>query len=198
MIDWKGLVRQRLGGRDVDPDIVDELAQHLEDRFQQRRRAGVSDEDARTTALTELDGDARLRTEVNRAKALAAALEAPAAGDRTSRLFGGLWQDLRYAARVLRRTPGFTVAAVLTVALTTGPATAVLGIANWLFLRPMPGVAEPNRLVTVNFGTPSDSGGYTVSRISYAHAANIVQASPSVQAMAGWQLGSVSVGVDGV
>jgi len=198
MIDWKALVRQRLGGRDVDPGIVDELAHHLEDRFQQRRATGASDDDARTAALAELDGDTRLRDEVNRAVARAATLAAPVADDRTSRWFGGLWHDLRYAARVLRRSPGFTVAAILTVALTTGPTTAVLGIANWLFLRPMPGVAEPERLFTVDFGTPSDSGGYTVSRVSYAHGANMVQTSPSVQAMAGWQWGSVSVGVDGV
>jgi hypothetical protein len=48
-------------------------------------------------------------------------------------------------------------------------------MANWLFSRPMPGVTEPGRLGTANFGVPVE-GGYMVSPISYSHADAIVAA----------------------
>jgi predicted permease len=56
-----------------------------------------------------------------------------------------LWRDLQYAARLLRRQPGFAATTVLTLALGLGSATALFAWADQLFLRPLP-VLEPNRL----------------------------------------------------
>lgn len=198
MSKWRAIVRQRLGHEGADTPLIDELAQHLEDRFLERRSSGASDADAEAAAVAELDNDARLREEIARAHRVARAL-APLTVDEEARRrwLSGLRQDVRYATRTLRRTPGFTAAAVLTVALTTGPTTAVLGIAHWLFLRPLPATTEPHRLATVNFGVPRDGGSYSVSAVSYAHAARLAEASPSVAALTGWQRSSVSVGRDG-
>jgi predicted permease len=62
---------------------------------------------------------------------------------------GAVWQDLRYAARTLARSPGFTTAAALCIALGVGANTVVFSAAHALLIRPLP-VAEPGRLVRLH------------------------------------------------
>ncbi len=95
-----------------------------------------------------------------------------------------LWRDVQFGARLLWRRPGFTLVAALTLGLGVGATTAVFGVANWLLIRPLPGVSGSDELITVEFGTenPGQRTG-----ISPQNLADLDGAATTLRGMAGWQ-----------
>src|SRR5262245_19964492 len=65
----------------------------------------------------------------------------------------GVIADFRLAARALRAQPGYAVTTALTLALGIGANATVFNLANWLLLRPVPGVVGQDRLVAIGFGS---------------------------------------------
>ncbi|HEV2666965.1 MAG TPA: ABC transporter permease, partial [Blastocatellia bacterium] len=153
MPEWKEEIRRRLASLRLEPareaEIVEEVAQHLNDCYAELRASGATDEEASGAALAELNDGELLERELRRVEPQPFR-EPVVLGRRRMNVIGDLWQDLSYGWRALRKNPGFTVVAALTLALGIGVNTAIFTVFDLALLRPLP-VKEPETLVNLEY-----------------------------------------------
>jgi predicted permease len=95
-----------------------------------------------------------------------------------------LWQDLRYGFRTLMRKPGFTVVAIIALALGIGANTAIFSVVNSVLLRPL-AYRDPAALVVINHDYPKINLKASVSAIGYTHYRDNAKSFESVAATTG-------------
>ena len=132
---WLASVRTRLRGAAADQELDDELRTHLEMAVEENLARGMSEREATRAAHRDLG----VVTAVKEARRQADSLY----------WLDTLLQDLRYGARILRRSPRFTVAVVLILGLGIAMTTTVFAIVDSLLLNAVP-FAESHRLVVLN------------------------------------------------
>ena len=152
MPDWKEAIRARLAPAILDPaqepEVVEELAQHLDDRYRELRRDGIPDDECRCRALAELDGRDLIIARRPPAPAPTLGISAHKRG-----YMHGLTHDLKIAFRNIRTRPAFSLMVIGMLALGIAGNAAIFSIFNGLFLRPLP-FAESERLVDLDETAP--------------------------------------------
>ncbi|HXW57489.1 MAG TPA: ABC transporter permease, partial [Candidatus Cybelea sp.] len=161
MPDWKPEILRRLASLKLSParegEIAEELAQHLDDRYQDLLAAGSSADSAFRAALDELREDDFLARSL-RPVGRDLHREPISPGKDDGNCLSGVLQDIRYAVHMLRKSPGFAAIAILTLALGIGANTAIFTILNSAALRLLP-VPDADQLVTVGQNVHSANGG---------------------------------------
>ena len=142
-MDWLSELGRRLWmlmrRQQFDADLEEEMRLHLELREQDQMRAGLAPSEARQTALRRFGNTTLLK-------------------EKSHMVWGWEWfehlvQDVNYGVRAMQRSPGVTIAALLSLALGIGANTAIFSLMDAVMLRSLP-VKEPGRLVL--FGDASD------------------------------------------
>ncbi|HEY4249030.1 MAG TPA: ABC transporter permease [Lacunisphaera sp.] len=127
-------LRSLFSRRKLDAQMTEEIKLHLEMEMEAKVTAGMTPEEARYSALREFGNIANIQEKTR--------------DERGWVWLEKIWLDVRHAARVLRKSPGFSVTAILTVSIGIGACTALFTIINGVLLRPLP-FDQPDRVVMI-------------------------------------------------
>jgi len=176
-------LRSLLRRAQVEQELDEELSYHLDRQIEENIAKGMTPMDARYAALRALGGIEQRKEECR--------------DMRRVNLIENTLQDLRYAGRMLRRSPGFTAVAILSLALGIGANAAIFELLNAVRLRSLP-VTNPQELVEVRVA--GGNGGYGVqtgvnSELTYALWEHIRRSQEAFSGIFAWGNANFSVGL---
>lgn len=175
---------QRLPGSDPEADVQEELETHIASRVEDLMRQGRAESEARGQAQREFGDMAQIRREMNKLGRKRRRRERRAKG------WASLGQDVRYAGRAWRRSPGFAVLTIFIMALGIGANTAVFSVVNAVLLQPLP-YPGGDRIVTLSTSFLRTGG--TQGLVSIANFRDWRERSTSFEAMATYRGGEYPV-----
>jgi predicted permease len=173
MPEWIQHLRSRLAPLALSPareaEIIEEMSQHLDQRYEELRNNGSDDAGARRQVLDELDRHVL----IDGMRTLRAAHATPSVPPGVPHRIapGDVLQDVRYTARLLRKQPGFAAAAVLMLALGIGANTAIFSVVNSVLIKPLPYPDSESVVNVVHVVNGADLA-YFSDRVYLAYAAN--------------------------
>lgn len=174
---------------DTGKDVHDELAAHIEMRREDLVADGMSEDQARAAAERRFGNVPAIARECRDID------ERHLRQGRRARMWTDLRQDVSYAFRLIRRSPGFTAVAIVTLALGIGATTTIFSLANWTLLRPIAGVERPDDLHQIWVGARTERG-FSPSRVSYPNFTDLRPRLRTVDLAATQNAGALSVAVD--
>ena len=167
----------------LDADLNEELQAHIELAMHENLRAGMSRQEARTAALRAFGGVTQTRESYRVQRGLPWLEQAA--------------RDFRYAIRQLRKSPGFALTAILTLALGIGATTSVFSVVNAVLLKPF-AFRDPDRLIVIREAMEDEaSGDWSSAPDNYRHFLRLKNDSKTIEDAAIFQQRGMSVSPTG-
>src|SRR5205823_14087731 len=132
-------IRALFHRKQLEREMDEELRAYLVTAVDRKMAAGMSHQDAMRAARVEMGGVEAVKEQIRDVG--------------WESLLESFWQDVRHAVRMLRKSPGFTLVAVLSLALGIGATTAIFSLLNALIFRPL-AVSNPDELVELKARGP--------------------------------------------
>ena len=162
MPDFKFEIRTSLASLNLSPtreeEIVEELSQDLQERFEEALSHGASEEEARRVVLDELTFPESIDNTLKRVERPVRSTGLTIGAEKTRNRFAVFWDDIRFGLRMLRKQPGFATVVILTLGIGIGATTAMLSVVQDVLIRPLP-YAHSDRLYAI--WASSESTGQT-------------------------------------
>ncbi|MGH7690498.1 MAG: ABC transporter permease, partial [Gemmatimonadaceae bacterium] len=157
----------------VESEMNREMRFHVDMETERLVSGGVPPDEARRRAMARFGGVERYKEEVR--------------AERGTGWLDAAVIEFRIAWRGLAKRPAFAIVVIVTIAIGVGATTAVYSWANWALFRPVPGVRDPGRMVSVEFLTsPNERGSYSETGISYANFGDLKATVHSFSGLAGY------------
>src|ERR1035437_8933610 len=131
---FRSFFRARTHRHEFEDGMTEELSFHIEQYTEELIQSGLSPAEAARRARIEFGGRNSIEGDCREARGL--------------QMFDELGRQLRYAYRMLRKTPGFTITALLTLAVCLGANLTIFAVINSILLRPLP-FPDSDRLMTI-------------------------------------------------